>query len=160
MDDEKYIFNENKVEFQKLLNFSHDLISIMDINAKTIWSNKAWKELFQGPIDQENPYSRIHPDDAKRVEKKWVDLATNGVPIRSMEYRIKDAKEFYRTFETSAIKVGEHLYIFAHDISARKIVENELKDRVTELKLFNKIAIGRELKIAELKKIIVELENK
>ena len=48
----------------------------------------------------------------------------------------------------------------ARDITERKKAEEELKSKNRELEKFQKIAIGRELKMIELKKKIKELETK
>ena len=45
------------------------------------------------------------------------------------------------------------------DITERKKVDNKLKVKVDELKRFNKLAVGRELRMIELKKRVKELEN-
>jgi len=46
------------------------------------------------------------------------------------------------------------------DITERKKTEEELKEKNEELEKFNKFAVGRELKIIELKNKIKELEEK
>ncbi|MBW3001098.1 PAS domain S-box protein [Candidatus Woesearchaeota archaeon] len=46
------------------------------------------------------------------------------------------------------------------DITGRKKIEDELKKRTEELERFNKLAVGRELKMVKLKKRIKELEGK
>ena len=48
----------------------------------------------------------------------------------------------------------------ARDITERKKADEELKNKNRELEKFRKIAIGRELKMIELKKKLKELENK
>lgn len=48
----------------------------------------------------------------------------------------------------------------AKDISVLKKTEKELKKKIRDLEVFNKIAVGRELKMAELKKRVNELEEK
>jgi transcriptional regulator with PAS, ATPase and Fis domain len=54
----------------------------------------------------------------------------------------------------------------AQDINERKRAEDELRyskkqleEKIAELEKFNDIAVGRELKMAELKKRIMELEG-
>jgi hypothetical protein len=49
---------------------------------------------------------------------------------------------------------GTHL-----DITERKRVEAELKEKVKELESFNKLAVDRELKMVELKKEIESLRR-
>jgi PAS domain S-box-containing protein len=46
------------------------------------------------------------------------------------------------------------------DITNYKKMEEELKSKVEELERFSKLAVGRELKMIELKKMIKELEDK
>lgn len=45
------------------------------------------------------------------------------------------------------------------DLTERKSVEENLKKRTEDLEAFNKLSVGRELKMVELKKRISELEN-
>ncbi|MEW6101256.1 MAG: PAS domain S-box protein [Candidatus Omnitrophota bacterium] len=46
------------------------------------------------------------------------------------------------------------------DITAQKNMEESLKKKIIDLERFNKVAVGRELKMIELKKQIKELEEK
>jgi hypothetical protein len=49
---------------------------------------------------------------------------------------------------------------FFHDTTQRKKVEEDLNKKMTELERFNKLTVGRELKMVELKNRIKELEGK
>jgi len=49
--------------------------------------------------------------------------------------------------------------IFAQDITDRRHMEEELKRHVEELEQFSKLAIGRELKMIQLKEEINELRG-
>ena len=53
-----------------------------------------------------------------------------------------------------------HLLTLFADITDRKTAEDEIKKRVKELEDFHEIAIGRELRMIELKERIKELERK
>jgi hypothetical protein len=47
---------------------------------------------------------------------------------------------------------------YARDITERKRVEKRLKEKIEELERFNRLAVGRELKMIELKERIEGLE--
>jgi phosphoglycerate-specific signal transduction histidine kinase len=49
--------------------------------------------------------------------------------------------------------------IFAQDITERKHMEEDLKRNVEELEQFSKLAIGREIKMIQLKQEINELRG-
>lgn len=80
------------------------------------------------------------PQTTPTGEKIW--LNTNKVPLKN------DAGKIYGILGTYA------------DITERKKVEEELKQKNEELERMNKIMIGRELKIIELKKEIEEPKKK
>jgi hypothetical protein len=47
-----------------------------------------------------------------------------------------------------------------HDITSRKNMESELQSKVRELEMINKVMVGREIKMAELKEEIADLHKK
>jgi len=47
--------------------------------------------------------------------------------------------------------------IFAQDITERRHMENEMKRNVEELEQFSKVAIGREIKMIQLKQEVNEI---
>lgn len=53
---------------------------------------------------------------------------------------------------------GEVVVIY-DDVTERKIAEDEVKRKMHDLEIFHKVAVGRELKMQELKKRIKELES-
>lgn len=73
----------------------------------------------------------------------------------------KDGKEILTEITTCPIKVRDKSLALgvAHDITDYKRVLEELKKKNEELEKFNKLAIGRELRIIELKNKIKELEK-
>ena len=48
----------------------------------------------------------------------------------------------------------------ARDIIKRKKTEREIQERVLQLEKFNKVTIGRELRVVDLKNKVKELEKK
>ena len=87
-----------------------------------------------------------------------------GIPVLR-----KDKKIVYCDINTKLLKIGEKemLVEFFTDVTERrkseeelKKLNEELKSKVEELEKINKLAVGRELRMIELKKRIEELEGK
>ncbi len=78
---------------------------------------------------------------------------------------ITDGKGIIRTFITSKTLFFDNannkfLVGVSNDITQRKTVGQELQKRNDELEIFQKLVVGRELKMIELKKEINELAKK
>jgi len=117
-------------QYRLLFETASELITISDINGKPIWVNSAWTKVF-GSISEykANPFDMIHPDDKEKMVKAWKNLISNNKVIKKLEYRYQFQAGEYKTFETSVNKVelrGEtYVYIFATDITERKLAEEE-----------------------------------
>ena len=91
-----------------------------------------------------------------RQIKGEITLAGNLPVLR------KDKQVVYCDVNSKVTKIGEQDYLvgFFRDITERKKADEELKKRTGELEKFNMMAVGRELRMVELKKRIKELEGK
>ncbi len=80
------------------------------------------------------------------------------------KYKTKSGEEIDISFSGSMIKDEEGKCMgivgVAHDITERKTREAQLKEKIEELERFKKVNVGRELKMAELKKQIQQLKEK
>jgi PAS domain S-box-containing protein len=179
--EEELRLNEEKLRV--LFDNSFDLISLSDVNAKTIWANPQWKKFFgeKGEYDA-NVFDKIHPNDRENVANSWNKLVTDNSSIENLEYKYKMPNSIYSTFESTAFSVNlqddKFFYIIARDITVRVKAEKELKkhrdhleklvkERTTELEeknveleKFNKLFVGREFRVKELKDQVKKLEEK
>ena len=94
---------------------------------------------------------------------EWDEKLNKGEMVTTVEKkRKKDGTEYWTEVIITPINFkGEKASLsINHDITERKKAEEQLKKKNTELEAFNKLTIGRELKMIELKKEINELLTK
>lgn len=106
----------------------------------------------------------IHPDDRERIWNE-VQAAVAARQPFEFEYRIHtkqgEQKWVWEKGAAQFSEKGELLCLegFIADISPKKRSEQELLDRLGELARFNKAAVGRELRMVELKRQINALNQ-
>ncbi|OGZ18896.1 MAG: hypothetical protein A2Z68_01325 [Candidatus Nealsonbacteria bacterium RBG_13_38_11] len=90
-------------------------------------------------------------------------LADNEIMPYEVEATTKSGRKMFGEISGNPLKSkGKIVGVVAliRDITERKKTEEELREKNEELEKFNKFAVGRELKIIELKNKIKELEEK
>lgn len=167
---------ESEEKFRNLFEYAVDPIIILDNKGAFIEINNKVEELLG--------YKRSELIGKKFTELKILTLESKlkalknfmkrmaGFDIKPYEVDlIKKNGEIIKG-EINAAPIKENNKIAAdmviiRDITERKIVEEQMKKlnerlslKVKEMERFNKLAIGRELKMIELKKMIKELESK
>jgi PAS domain S-box-containing protein len=104
----------------------------------------------------------INPKNRKAFSDNL--LAKGSVSGVELPLRKKDGTVFWGSVTARVVydKNGKNPYFDCTimDITDRKRAEDELKKRMHELETFQKVAVGRELKMVELKKRIKELETR
>jgi len=124
---------KSEEKLRVLFEGTHDLITLTDANATTLWANPAWKNVFGEDITRrEDPFKLIHPDDLDNAAQAWNALVTKKEAIVNLVYRFKGKNGEYRFFESSAFPVtigGEPLfYVVARDITEHKRTEEALQE--------------------------------
>ncbi len=106
----------------------------------------------------------IPPASREIIKKKWEELLEKGY-LSNIEIELihKDGRKIPFSYSESIIRdeKGEVLYRLAilRDISTTRQLREELEKKLKKLESFQKIAVGRELKMLELKKKIQKLEE-
>jgi PAS domain S-box-containing protein len=105
----------------------------------------------------------ISLDQIPKAAKRLAEHAM-GRPSKAGEFILtrKDGSKVWTEISGNSIKIkGKNLVLgIVRDITDRKKIEEELKHKNSELEKFNKLALGREFRIIDLKNKIKELEKK
>jgi PAS domain S-box-containing protein len=144
-------------------------ITVVDKTGKIIFVNNKAVELWGYPKEETKGrrFETLKAYDSENMGKtlaaftKRVTGAEN--PVYEIETKKKDGTISTTEVQGSPLIIdGEVAGVITtlFDITKRKKNEEELKRRNEELENFYKIAMGRELKIEELKKKVAELEEK
>lgn len=98
------------------------------------------------------------PDYREEVRRVWnagiEESAKMGIPMPPMDLRINAKSGEVYELQSHTIQVGELAATMWLDFTERNKAEKQLKEKFDELERFRRMAIGRELKMIELKKEI------
>lgn len=104
-----------------------------------------------------------HREKAAKGLKLFFKTGTGPVIGKTLELAAlrKGGTEFPVELSVAAMNIRGHWHATAiiRDITARKKMEDELKSRLEQFERLNKLMVGRELRMEELKKEIQSLEN-
>lgn len=118
--------------------------------------NPAFEEMTG--LDVETVTGRTVLEVFPETEPEWIEkygnVALTGEPARFEQYSEVIGK-WFEVYAFSPQK-GRFVSVF-RDVTVRRRMENELTRKVGELELFNRAAVGRELRMIELKKEVNEL---
>ena len=165
---------ESEEKYRSLFEFAPDGIYLNDLKGNFVDSNKIMEELT-GYKKKEligKNFLKLRLLSPMQIPKVAALLSKNmlGKSTGPDEFVLnhKDGSKVVIEIRTIPVKIKDKTLVFgiAHDITHRKIAEEEIKrakdelqSKVKEMERFNKLAVGRELKMIELKKKIKKLES-
>lgn len=159
---------ENEERFAAAMKSSAIGIALVGLDGKWLQVNRSLC-LIVGYSEEEllrkNFQDITHPDDLEADLGNARRLLDGEIQDYQMEKRYlhKDGHIVWIRLSGSLVRdpAGKPLYFIAQieDIGERKKAEKRLKDKMEELARFNRIAIGRELKMIELKEKIKKLQE-
>jgi PAS domain S-box-containing protein len=124
---------------------------------KIHFANPRFKEMFGVGVGEASPDLYVHPEDRDALVRELKEkgkVENRDLQMYNGDHQIRDMLITYLPITYDG---AEGILGWLLDITDRKIVEKEIKEKYEELNRFRKIAIGRELKMIELKKEINEL---
>jgi PAS domain S-box-containing protein len=139
---------------------------IADLDGNIVYVNPAVERDY-GYAKEEllgKPVSIFIPSDSSSELAEEIRKATlRGGWTGEVQSITKDGRVFWVDMSTSVLKDKSgkltNIIAIARDITARKKMEAKLEEKIKELERFNRLAVGRELKMIELKKRIRQLEK-
>ncbi len=155
-------FQRLSQEFRALLDAIPDNLTLQSPDLKVLWANQgAAAGLGMGVSDMVGQYcyklwhNRSTPCELCPVQRSFRTGNPENYEVSTPDSRIWDLKTVPIRDENgrliSVIEVGR-------DITERKKMEKEVKERIEELEKFYEMAIGRELRMKELKDEIKRLQ--
>ncbi len=107
----------------------------------------------------------LHPDDRERVLREVAEARASGATLVS-RYRMvaRDGRVVWFRDAARLVRDPDGKAIFLHgvmyDVTETKEAEDKLRATLAELEQFNRLAVGRELRIIELKREVNQMAAK
>lgn len=158
--------------YRAIFESSKEAMMILAPQGRFINGNKATLDLF-GCKDEEEFTSKTpaelspeyQPDGAKSSDKaaQMMDLAMrDGSAFFEWKHMRLSGEEFWAVVLLTKLELSGLVVLQAtvRDIDEKKRIELELVQKMADLEIFQKVTMGREKKIIELKEKVAELEAK
>jgi polar amino acid transport system substrate-binding protein len=124
---------------------------------KIHFANPRFKDMFGVGVGDASPDLYVHPEDREALIRELKAMGKVENRDIQMYNRDRQVRDMLITYLPITYDGAEGILGWLLDITDRKRVEKEIKEKYEELNRFRKIAIGRELKMIDLKKEINDL---
>lgn len=160
--------SEKEILFSTLAQSSPDCIKLFDTKGKLVFINKGGlEEHHYKTIEEALEHGTLEtmlPDSLKAFQKAFT-AALNGDSVSLEVQHTKEGSnrewclEMITPIRDADGKISGVLGV-SRDITERKRMEDDLHEKIEDLEQANKLMVGRELKMIELKSQIEELVKK
>jgi len=161
---------------EKYFNTSPNLVVVLDRNQKVVAINQAGSQLLghktEDVVGKDWFANFVPTKDADGLRAKFVETVTTPKKkieesfsagwVNSVLTKSKEERQIEWQSSTIFDENGNFSKVISSgiDITERLKYEETLKEKVSELERINKLMVGREMKMVELKERIKELEKK
>jgi len=138
--------------FRKLVEYSSDVITLVDGAGKIVYSTQAQKATLgydQGELVGHNVFDLVHPDDRERAQALFLSLLPPDAAVAREAFRVRHKNGTWRDVEIAAVNhlddpIVEAIVVTYHDVTDRKRAEAALRDLEERHRQAQKMeAIGR-----------------
>jgi PAS domain S-box-containing protein len=138
--------------FRKLVEYSSDVITLLDGAGKILYSTQAQKPTLgydPGELVGHNVFDLVHPDDRARAQALFVSVLAPGVAVARDAIRVRHKSGTWRDLEIAAVNhlddaIVEAVVVTYHDVTDRKRAEASLRELEEQHRQAQKMeAIGR-----------------
>lgn len=154
--------HSNDAALNALFNLSKDLLCAADLQGSLVLVNPAFTDILGWDINElvGQPFTKFfHEEDVENIGKSLKQFTTTGSSPSMFQARYKCKNGGYKWIEWSGSLGKENIFAVGRDITAKKNAENTLEIRNSELERVNRLMIGREVKMLELKSEIKHLRH-
>ena len=157
---------ESEAKFREIFDHASDGLLVADQESRKFFmANKKIQEMLGYTEDELKKIgvADIHPkEDLPFVFQQFERQARKEIAVARLPVKRKDGSVFYADISTAPLMIGGKMYLMGifRDITKEKEAEEKLNAKMEETERLNKLMIGRELKMVELKKEIKELKKK
>ncbi len=155
---------ESEERYREVVETSIDMIATVAPNGDFLLMNKAWKECFGYSGDKIKVFDVIHPEDLEAVRERFIQVL-EGQSVETLEFRSKTKEGSYINLliNISPIFDSQRNVVttlgIAKDITKRKRMEYDLRERVKELQCLYGIAYIAERPGITLDELCQEVVN-
>lgn len=160
------ITGEKKLEEDRdrLFNLSTDMLCIAGFDGFFKQLNPAWEKTlgWTGEELRSKPWlDFVHPEDHKATSEAGRNLISGEIVVDLVNrYRCKNGSYKWISWNSNPLPEEQLIFSVAHDVTETVKAREEIQQRVTDLENFYQMAIGRELRMKELKEEIADLKEK